>query len=195
MHPRTPGKLFLLMALLALPLQVPAVADMPVPLPVPEGYQLHAGDVLQIVVWKEPDLQQEVLVRPDGGLTFPLVGDVHAAGQTIAELTRTLEERVRKYVPDAVVTVVLKSAGGSQVFVIGKVNHPGTFPLVGPLDVMQALSLAGGATPFADLNGIRILRRSEGHQTSIPFKYGQVLHGRHLEQNIPLQSGDTVVVP
>jgi polysaccharide export outer membrane protein len=191
MHSCTLGKLWLLMALFALPLQL-AAADAPV---VPEGYQLHAGDVLQVVVWKEPDLQQEVLIRPDGGMTFPLVGELHAAGQTIPELTRTLEERIRKYVPEAVVTVGLKTAGGSQVFVLGKVNHPGTFPLTGPLDVMQALSLAGGSTPFADLNGIRILRHSEGHQTSIPFKYGQVQHGRHLEQNILLQSGDTVVVP
>jgi polysaccharide export outer membrane protein len=136
-----------------------------------------------------------VLIRPDGGITFPLVGELHAAGNTVAELTSALEERVRKYVPDAVVTVVVKTAGGSQVFVIGKVNHPGTFPLIGPLDVMQALSLAGGGTPFADLNGIRILRRNDGHQTEIKFRYGQVLHGRHLEQNILLQSGDTVVVP
>jgi polysaccharide export outer membrane protein len=118
-----------------------------------------------------------------------------AAGHTVAELTTTLEERIRKYVPDAVVTVVVKTVGGSLVFVVGKVNHPGTFPLAGPLDVMQAISLAGGSTPFADLNAIKILRRNDGHETAIPFKYGQVQHGRHLEQNILLQSGDTVVVP
>ena len=184
--------MLLLLALLALPVR-PAAADAPAV--VPEDYQLHAGDMLQIVVWKEPDLQQEVLIRPDGGLTFPLVGELHAAGHTVPELTKMLEERIRKYVPDAVVTVAVKTAGGSQVFVIGKVNHPGTFPLTGPLDVMQALSLAGGSTPFANLDGIRILRRGGGHETSIRFNYGQVLHGRHLEQNILLQSGDTVVVP
>jgi polysaccharide export outer membrane protein len=167
----------------------------PLPLPVPEDYQLHAGDLLQITVWKEADLQQEVLIRPDGGMTFPLVGELHAAGHTVADLTKMVEERIRKYVPDAVVTVVLKTPAGSQVFVVGKVNHPGTFPLLGPLDVMQAISLAGGSTPFADLNAIRILRRRDGHETSIPFKYGQVQHGRHLEQNILLESGDTVVVP
>lgn len=194
MHPRISGKILLIIALLTLPLRL-AATDAPLPVPVPEDYQLHAGDVLQVVVWKEPDLQQEVLIRPDGGMTFPLVGELHAAGQTVGELTKTLEERIRKYVPEAVVTVVLKTAGGSQVFVLGKVNHPGTFPLTGPLDVMQAISLAGGSTPFADLNGIRILRRSGGHQTAIPFKYAQVQHGRHLEQNILLQSGDTVVVP
>jgi polysaccharide export outer membrane protein len=136
-----------------------------------------------------------VLIRPDGGMTFPLAGEVHAAGHTVAELSKTLEQRIRKYVPEAVVTVTVKTAGGSQVFVIGKVNHPGGFALIGPLDVMQAISLAGGSTPFADLNAIRILRRNGGHQVSIRFRYGDVQHGRHLEQNILLESGDTVVVP
>jgi polysaccharide biosynthesis/export protein len=192
MHSHTLGKV-LLSAVLALPIRLFA-ADALGP-PVPENYRLHAGDLLQIVVWKEAELQQEALIRPDGGMTFPLVGELHAAGRTVAELTQTLQERIRKYVPDAVVTVVLKAAGGSQVFVVGKVNHPGTFPLLGPLDVMQAISLAGGSTPFADLNGIRILRRNDGHETAIPFKYGQVQRGRHLEQNILLESGDTVVVP
>jgi polysaccharide export outer membrane protein len=192
MHFRITGKV-LLTAFLALPLQLLA-ADAPAP-PLSADYRLHAGDMLQISVWKEPDLQQEVLIRPDGGITFPLVGEMPAAGHTVAELTTTLEERIRKYVPDAVVTVVVKTVGGSLVFVVGKVNHPGTFPLAGPLDVMQAISLAGGSTPFADLNAIKILRRNDGHETAIPFKYGQVQHGRHLEQNILLQSGDTVVVP
>jgi polysaccharide export outer membrane protein len=161
----------------------------------PEGYELHPGDVLQVVVWKEPDLQAEVLIRPDGGMTFPLAGELHAAGHTVEDVAKTLQQRIRRYVPEAVVTVAVKAVAGSQVFVIGKVNHPGQFPLNGPLDVMQALSLAGGSTSFADTNGIRILRRSEGRQTSIPFRYGDVERGHNLEQNILLQSGDTVVVP
>jgi polysaccharide export outer membrane protein len=160
-----------------------------------EGYQLHPGDMLQIVVWKETDLQSEVLIRPDGGMSFPLAGELQAAGHTVEELTKTLEERIRKYVPDAVVTVAVKSVGGNMVYVIGKVNKPGVFPLTGPIDVMQALSLAGGATPFADTNGIRVLRRGGAHQTSIEFRYGDVERGRKLDQNILLQSGDTVVVP
>jgi polysaccharide biosynthesis/export protein len=193
MYSRMTGKL-LVTALLTLPLRLLA-SDAPGPLPLPADYQLHAGDTLQVSVWKEPDLTGDVLIRPDGGMTFPLVGELHAAGHTVAEVTSTLEERVRKFVPDAVVTVSVKTAAGSQVYVVGKVNHPGTFTLSGPLDVMQAISLAGGSTPFADLNGIRILRRNDGRQTAIPFKYGQVQHGRHLDQNILLQSGDTVVVP
>jgi polysaccharide export outer membrane protein len=207
MSPRTPVKL-LLIGLVAIATRSPA-ADAPASSPLlalathapateapsPEGYELHPGDILQIVVWKEQDLQAEVLIRPDGGMTFPLAGELHAAGHTVEEVTRTLQQRIRRYVPEAVVTVAVKAVAGSQVFVIGKVNRPGQFPLNGPLDVMQALSLAGGSTSFADTNGIRILRRSEGRQTSIPFRYGDVLRGHNLEQNILLQSGDTVVVP
>ncbi|MEJ0005126.1 MAG: polysaccharide biosynthesis/export family protein [Steroidobacteraceae bacterium] len=186
---RAPLTLFLL-TLLALATGATA-ADVPVY----EDYTLHPGDVLQVIVWKETDLQGEVLIRPDGGMTFPLAGELHAAGQTVTELTKTLEQRIRKYVPEAVVTVAVKTASGNQVYVLGKVGHPGQFPLIGPLDVMQALSLAGGTTPFADTNAIRVLRRSAGNQTAIPFRYGDVEHGRRLEQNILLQSGDTVVVP
>jgi polysaccharide biosynthesis/export protein len=98
-------------------------------------------------------------------------------------------------VPDAVVTVQVKAASGNRVFVIGKVNRPGDFALIRPIDVMQALSLAGGATPFADTNGIRVLHRDGSRQTAIRFRYSDVARGRHLEQNIVLQSGDTVVVP
>jgi polysaccharide export outer membrane protein len=159
------------------------------------GYVLQPGDVLQVAVWKETDLTAEVLIRPDGGMSFPLAGELHAAGHTVAELTAMLEKRVRKFEPDAVVTVVVKAAAGNRVYVIGKVQRPGDFPLNRPTDVVQALSLAGGATPFADTNGIRILRRDGNHQTAIAFRYGDIEHGRKLDQNILLQSGDTVVVP
>lgn len=159
------------------------------------GYRLQPGDVLTVSVWKEADLQGDVLIRPDGGISFPLAGELQAAGRTVAQLRSMLDQRIRKYVPDAVVTVAVKSAGGNRIFVIGKVQRPGDFPLIGPLDVMQALSLAGGGTPFADMNAIRVLRRDGDHQSSIPFRYGDVEHGKKLDQNILLQSGDTVVVP
>ncbi len=161
----------------------------------PPGYKLRPGDTLQVSVWKEADLQAEVLIRPDGGLSFPLAGELQAADHTVAELTAMIETRIRKYIPDAVVTVAVKAAAGNRVYVIGKVNRPGDFPLTGPIDVMQALSLAGGATPFADTNGIRVLRRSGDRQTTLAFRYGDIAHGRKLGQNILLQSGDTVVVP
>jgi polysaccharide export outer membrane protein len=162
---------------------------------VSSGYKLQPGDLLQVVVWKETDLQSEVLIRPDGGISFALAGDMQAAGRTTDELRAELESRVRRLVPDAVVTVQVKLASGNRVFVIGKVNHPGDFALIRPIDVMQALSLAGGATPFADTNAIRVLHREGTRQTSVRFRYGDVARGRHLEQNILLQSGDTVVVP
>jgi polysaccharide biosynthesis/export protein len=160
-----------------------------------DGYRLRPGDTLTVSVWKETDLQAEVLIRPDGGMSFPLAGELQAGDHTVGELTGLLEARIRKFIPDAVVTVTVKAATGNRIYVIGKVNKAGDFPLFGPLDVMQALSLAGGATPFADTNGIRVLRRSDGHQVSIEFHYGDVERGRKLEQNILLQSGDTVVVP
>jgi polysaccharide biosynthesis/export protein len=159
------------------------------------GYKLQPGDILAVDVWKETDLKTETLVRPDGGLSFPLAGELHAEGHTVAELTTMLQDRIRKFVPDAVVTVAVKAAAGNRVYVIGKVNHPGEFALARPIDVMQALSLAGGATPFADTNGIRILRRNGDAQSSIEFRYRDVERGRKLAQNILLQSGDTVVVP
>jgi polysaccharide export outer membrane protein len=160
-----------------------------------DGYKLRAGDLLQVSVWKETDLQSDVLIRPDGGITFALAGDLQAAGHTVAELTDMLETRIRKFIPDAVVTVAVKAAGGNRVYVIGKVNRPGDFPLIGPIDVMQALTLAGGATPYADTNSIRILRRDGDRQISIAFHYGDIARGRKLDQNILLKNGDPVVVP
>jgi polysaccharide export outer membrane protein len=160
-----------------------------------DGYLLRPGDMLQISVWKETDLQGDVLIRPDGAISFALAGEMQAAGHTVGELTTLLESRVRKFIPDAVVTVSVKNILGNRVYVIGKVNRPGDFPLGGPMDVMQALSLAGGATAFANTNHIRVLRRSGDHEISIQFHYSEVERGRRLDQNILLQSGDTVVVP
>src|SRR5271156_2258883 len=160
-----------------------------------DGYLLRPGDVLLVSVWKETDLQGEVLVRPDGGISFALAGELAAAGHTVAELTAMLETKIRKFIPDAVVTVSVKAAGGNRIYVIGKVTRPGDFPLIGPVDVVQALTLAGGSTPFANTNAIRILRREGDHEISIPFRYGDIERGRRLSQNILLRNGDTVVVP
>ena len=159
------------------------------------GYLIQPGDVLSVSVWKEPDLQSEVLVRPDGGMSFPLVGDVKAAGLILDELRQIIDERLRKYIPDPVVTVALKQIGGNRIYVVGKVNRPGDFPFIKPIDVMQALSLAGGATSFASLDDIQILRREGEQQSALRFRYSAVERGRELQQNILLRSGDTVVVP
>jgi polysaccharide export outer membrane protein len=179
---------------------VVAVARSPGSAPVAQSkastdYILQPGDDLQISVWRETDLTMEIFVRPDGGISFPLAGDLEAAGHTVAELTPLLEQRIRKLEPDAVVTVTVKAAAGNRIYVIGKVNRPGDFALNRPIDVMQALSLAGGATPYANTNGIRVLRRDADHAYSFPFRYHDVERGRRLEQNILLKSGDTVVVP
>jgi polysaccharide export outer membrane protein len=159
------------------------------------AYRLQPGDILQISVWKEAELQGEVLIRPDGGLSFPLAGELTGAGRTVEDLRGDLEGRLRKLVPDATVSVTVKAVAGNRVYVIGKVAKPGDFPLNRPTDVMQALSLAGGATPFADLNAIKILRRNGATQSAIAFRYTDVERGARLEQNIVLQGGDTVVVP
>jgi polysaccharide biosynthesis/export protein len=159
------------------------------------SYLVQPGDVLMISVWKEPDLQAEVLVRPDGGLSFPLVGDLKAENRSVEELQAQLGDKLKKYIPDPVVTVVVKVTGGNRIYVVGKVNRPGEYPLYRPLDVMQALSLAGGTTPFAALNDIEILRREGTAQRAISFRYGDVEKGRALEQNFLLKSGDTIVVP
>jgi polysaccharide biosynthesis/export protein len=162
----------------------------------PEHYLLQPGDVLIISVWKEKDLDTpEVLVRPDGGLSFPLVGDIDAAGHTIEEVRQTLTKRLKPFIPDPVVTVLIKGIGGNHVYVLGKVNRPGEFPFSRRVDVMQALSLAGGTTPFAALNDIVILRRQNGEERVLRFRYGDIERGKNLEQNVVLESGDTVVVP
>jgi len=159
------------------------------------SYRLQPGDVLQISVWKEEALNSEVLIRPDGGVSFPLAGDVGAAGHTVDEVRADVADRIHHFIPDAVVTVALKAPSGSKVYVVGKVNRPGEFPFNRPIDVMQAISLAGGATAFADVNSIRILRRSGDALETLPFRYSQVARGKHLEQDVQLKSGDTVVVP
>ena len=161
----------------------------------PEPYRIQPGDVLMVSVWKEQDLMSEVLVRPDGGMSFPLVGDVRASGRTIDELRTLVDERLGKFIPDPSVTVAVKQIGGNRIYVIGKVNRPGEFSFSQPIDVMQALSLAGGATSFAGLDDMQILRREQGKQTARRFRYSDVERGRSLEQNILLKSGDTVVVP
>ena len=153
------------------------------------------GDGLEISVWKEPDLQGPVLVTPDGSFSFPLVGQVDARGKTVSELQQVITERLAKFISDPVVTVSVREIRGNKVYVIGQVNRPGEFIVNPRVDVMQALSMAGGTTPFAALGDIIILRRTDKGKTALPFRYNDVVRGKRLEQNIDLQSGDVVVVP
>ncbi len=160
-----------------------------------DDYLLQPGDVLTVSVWKEADLSSDLLIRPDGGITLPLAGEITAAGHTVEEVRTAIDQRLRPFIPNAVVTVILKQTLGNQIFVIGKVNHPGQFSVNRPVDVVQALSLAGGTTPFASINDIKILRREGARQITLPFRYHDIERGHNLQQNILLRSGDTVVVP
>lgn len=161
------------------------------------SYTVKPGDTLAIAVWKEPDLTGNAfLVRPDGTFTFPLVGQVDARGKGVVELQNLLTTRIRKYIADPVVTVSVQEIKGNKIYVIGQVTKPGDFIVNPRVNVMQALSMAGGTTPFASLKDIIILRRTpDGAQSALPFHYNDVAHGKDLQQNIDLQAGDVVVVP
>jgi polysaccharide export outer membrane protein len=159
------------------------------------GYTVKPGDTLQISVWKEPELQGPVLVTPDGAFAFPLVGQVDARGKTVSELQQIVMAALQKYIADPVVTVSVQDIKGNKIYVIGQVNRSGEFIINHRIDVMQALSMAGGTTPFASLANVLILRRSGAKQEALRFDYTDVAKGRNLEQNIELRSGDVVVVP
>ena len=159
------------------------------------GYSVNPGDVLEVSVWKEEDLQKQAVVRPDGYFSFPLTGDIRAEGRTIEDVRLELASRVARFVPDPVVSVAILEPRGSKVYVIGQVNRPGEFPINRFVDVVQALSMAGGTTPFAQLDSIKILRREGATQIAIPFAYGDIAAGTRLQQNIVLKPGDTVLVP
>ena len=159
------------------------------------GYKIGAGDLLDISVWKEDTLKKEVLVRPDGGVSFPLVGDFQAAGKTAAQLQQEISTKLDKFIPDAVVSVSLLKVNSNTIYVIGKVNKPGDYVAGSYVDVMQALSMAGGLTPFAAENDIKVLRREKNGEVALPFQYAQVKKGEKLDQNILLKGGDVVVVP
>jgi len=175
--------------LMALAACGPVFADEPV-------YTVKAGDTLAIAVWKEPDLTSNaVLVRPDGTFSFPLVGQVDARGKGVLELQNLITERLKKYIADPVVTVSVQEVKGNKVYVIGQVTKPGDFIVNPAVNVMQALSMAGGTTAFASLNNIIILRRTPAGQVALPFHYNDVVHGKDLQQNVELQAGDVVVVP
>ena len=159
------------------------------------NYFLQPGDVLSVSVWKEVDLQQSVLVRPDGGVSFPLVGDIQASGKTVEDVRKIITRKLAKLIPDVQVSVALQELNGNLIYVVGKVNRPGVFPFSRNVDVLQALGMAGGATAFAALNDIKVLRRTSGQLKSIQFRYGDLEKGKNLQQNIIVQSGDTVLVP
>lgn len=159
------------------------------------GYRLGAEDVVLVSVWKDEQLTREVVVRPDGMFSFPLVGDVPAEDRTVEDIRSDLVRRLTKYIPNANVSVAVTKIVSYKVYIVGRVNKPGEYLVGHYTDVLQALSLAGGLTPFAAENDIKVLRRVKGTQQSIPFRYGDIRKGRDLEQNIILQRGDVIMVP
>lgn len=158
-------------------------------------YRVGPEDLLEISVWREDALKKEVLVRPDGGVSYPLIGEVQAAGKTVLEIRQEIEKRLERFIPDPAVSVAILKIGSQRIYVIGRVNKPGEFPIGRYVDVLQALSMAGGLTPFADSNAIRVMRREGDRQIVLPFEYGSVVRGQKVEQNILLRGGDVVVVP
>lgn len=162
----------------------------------PSGdYQIKPGDVLMVNVWKEQDLTMEVLVRPDGKFSFPLAGDLEAAGHSVEQVRQTLIGKISSYIPDAAATVMVKNIEGNRAYVVGKVSRPGPVTMSQQTNVMQALAMAGGTVQFAELKHIVILRGQGSAQSAIAFNYDQVQSGEGLEQNVVLQPGDVVVVP
>ena len=160
------------------------------------SYTLNPGDVLEISVWNEEALQQQVMVLPDGTISFPLVGILNVASKTPAQVQDHIKQKLSRVIPDPEINVSVISVSGNNIFIIGKVSQPGQVPLFRPTDVMQALSQAGGMTAYAKSDEIRILRRDKrGRLKVINFDYELITKGKALETNILLKSGDTIVVP
>ena len=161
----------------------------------PAAYVIGPEDGLEISVWKDETLKSTSLVRPDGGISFPLVGELMAAGKTTEQLRDEIRKRLERFIPDAVVTVAVMHVASYRIYVLGRVNKPGDFAVGRDVDVLQALTLAGGLTPFAHENDIRVVRKIDGRTTTIPFRYSDVLNDGDLTQNITLRSGDVLLVP
>ena len=157
-------------------------------------YVIGSEDTLHVSVWKEPDLTATLPVRPDGKISLPLLNDVQASGLTPMQLASDLTTRLKKFVADPQVTVVVTQMNSQKVFLLGEVLHTGAVPLLPNMTVLQVLSTAG-FSQFANTKGIYVLRTENGKQDKLPFNYKAVVKGEHMEQNILLKPGDTVVVP
>jgi len=167
----------------------------PIPATMDPAYVIGPEDVLDINVWKEPDMTRSVPVRPDGKISLPLINDVQAAGSTPQQLAAAVTEKLRKYLTGPQVTVIVTAINSQRVFVVGEVLRAGAFPLIPGMTVLQALANAGGFTTFANVKKIHVMRVVNGKHTELPFNYREVLKGDNPDQNIKLEPGDTVVVP
>src|SRR5438445_12448619 len=159
------------------------------------SYKIGPQDVLRIDVWKEPEISRSVPVRPDGKVSLPLLNDVQAAGLTSMELANVITEGLKKFINSPQVTVTVSEINSRRVYVTGEVTRPGAFPLLPNMNVLQALTSAGGFTQFARTKKIYVLRTVGGKQVKFPFNYNDIVKGNSQENNITLQPGDTIVVP
>jgi polysaccharide export outer membrane protein len=160
-----------------------------------ESYTIKPGDVLKVSVWREPELQLVAAVRPDGGLSVPLAGEIMTKGLTVEQLRDAIAKRLSRYISEPTVSVSVEEVRGNTFYVLGRVVRPGEFIIRRATDVMQGLSMAGGFVTYAKVDDIKILRRENGSQIAIPFVFSNVAEGVNLKQNILLQSGDLIVVP
>ena len=183
--------LFICLATAAVPLSAAETTDSAVD----GGYVIGPGDVLEISVWKEEALTKQVIVLPDGKITYPLIGEVPAGGRTVAQLKKEIETRLARFVPDPVLSVGVHQMNSLMIYVVGKVNNPGRFVLNANVDVLQALAMAGGLNSFAKRGAIKVFRKQDGKTKIFDFDYDDVTDGEKLEQNIRLMRGDVVVVP
>lgn len=170
-------------------------APMPVPATDDPDYVIGPGDMLNISVWKEADLSGTVPVRPDGKISLPLLSDVQAAGTTPARLASSITERLRQYLTDPRVTVIVTAANSRRVYLIGEVVHPGAVPMSPNMTLLQALSTSGGFSQFARIKKMYVLRTDNGKQIKLPVNYKAAIGGEAPDQNIALKPGDTIVVP
>jgi len=165
-------------------------------MPVGTDYRVGPGDILEIDVWKEPEVSSpSVVVRPDGKISLPLVSDLLVSGKTPMEIQAMLEQVLDPSIKAANVTVIVKAIRSKKVYVLGEVAHPGSFDITQPTTILQVLTEAGGLQPFAKRKSIYVLRNEGGRQQKLPFNYKDVIEGKKIEQNVQLQPGDTVVVP
>jgi polysaccharide export outer membrane protein len=174
---------------------IPVQAAEDSPLLTGEPYLIGAGDVLDISVWKDEAQTKTVVVLPDGTISFPLIGQLMAEGKTVSQLKEEIKQKVSQFVPDPVVTVIVHQVNSMLIYVIGKVNNPGRFLLSTNVNVLQALTMAGGLNPFAKREKITIMRDEWGDTSIFKFHYDEVADGENLQQNIRLRRGDVVVVP
>lgn len=158
-------------------------------------YTLHAGDKIQVSVWGEDTLNRELVVLPDGSITFPLAGRIEVKGLTSTQVEDRIAQGLSDAIPDPDVTIIIKAVSGNRVYVLGKVSKPGAYVLEAAMTTSQILSLAGGFDRFADTGDIRILRNLDGKQSSIKFDYGKLFSGKGAQEDIPLRAGDVILVP